>query len=183
MIECFKTAKEELLMRVKRRDEWLKLQLFAQFLLWALAHGITFAKISGGDCEKPLYVVLILSVPIALVMMGLYAVEDGLISRLSKYIGSLSGVEKVLCSSSEPEIKNWDDSSYLANYADGLSLKIRVFVQFFAFFVIPLYLTILSYEHHVLPCWLAVIQSVILVLIIVVMIVNYRSKSDLGLSS
>ncbi|ELB2137276.1 hypothetical protein [Vibrio parahaemolyticus] len=182
LIECFKTAREELLMRVKRRDEWLKLQLFAQFLLWALAHGITFAKVSG-ICGAPIYDVLILSFPISLVMMGLYSVEDGLISRLSKYIGSLSGIEKTLCQSSEFEIKCWDNSSYLASHADGTSLKIRVFVQFIAFVVIPLYLTVLSYNRESFPAWLSFLQIALLVCIVGIMVFGYKSKSDLGVSN
>jgi hypothetical protein len=123
--EFAKTARDELLMRVKHRDDWLKLQLLAQAVLWALANGVKFQA----EASAPLTVVPSLAPAVALAFCLLYYVEDGLIHRLSKYIGSLGE-------------GSWETSPQLRSYAQGRPLFFRVLAQLIAFVVVPWYLTL-----------------------------------------
>ena len=124
LIEWSRTAREELLLRVKHRDGWLKLQLLAQAILWGLAKGV---KLGGAESSTPLPEALALSSPIALVLASLYYVEDGLIHRLSKYIAGLRP-------------GSWESSPQLKNYATGLTLLLRLVAQLAAFIALPLFL-------------------------------------------
>src|SRR3954470_21288225 len=84
LLECFRTTREELLMRVKHRDSWLKLQLLAQAVILALMSGII---LSGVESHNAMPELAWLALPISIVSAGLYFTEDGIICRLSKYIG------------------------------------------------------------------------------------------------
>lgn len=120
-----KTAREELLMRVKHRDDWLKLQLLSQAVLWALANGVKFQA----ESLTPLAVVPSLAPAVALTLCLLYYVEDGLIHRLSIFIGSLAP-------------GSWETSQQLRSYARGRPLLFRAAAQLLAFVVVPGYLTL-----------------------------------------
>ena len=137
-------AREELLMRVKHRDDWLKLQLLAQAVLWALANGVKFHM----EAQGKVTVVPILAPSVALVFCLLYYVEDGLIHRLSKYIGRL-------------DEGSWEASSQLRSYARGRPLLFRALAQFVAFVLMPWYLTLgqplLSWSNGLLLFTLAVV--------------------------
>ena len=138
MIECIRTAREELLLRVKHRDDWLKLQLLAQITLLALAGGV---RLGGVEASGPLPIVVALSVPVSFVLASLYFVEDRLIGHLSKYIGQLSNDEARLSSSTEI-IPNWDISKELREYARN-TLPFRAMAQLATFVIVPAGLSIL----------------------------------------
>jgi len=134
----FSSAREELLFRVGHRDAWLKLQLLAQVVLWALAKGV---KIAGAGGDSPLPEVLAAAPIVACVFAGLYYVEDGLIHRLSLYAGNLS--QLFIASPQAVEgnrLPNWDASIWLKNYATGLTLVLRLLAQLAAFIALPLVL-------------------------------------------
>jgi hypothetical protein len=132
LFECFRTAREELLMRVRHRDNWLKLQLLAQGALLALSQGVKFA---GVESSRELPTLIVLAIPIGLVFMSLYFVEDRLIGVLSRYIGSLSLREAKLSAGPDP-IPNWDSSPELRAYGQN-TLPIRIFAQVLSFVLIP----------------------------------------------
>jgi hypothetical protein len=124
-LEFAKPAREELLMRVKHRDDWLKLQLLVQTVLWALANGVKFQV----EASKPLEVAAQMAPAVSLAFCLLYYVEDGLIHRISKYIGSV-------CPGT------WETSTQLQNYAKGRILLFRAVAQLIAFVAVPWYLTV-----------------------------------------
>lgn len=147
LIENGRTAREELLFRVKHRDHWLKLQLLAQITILALAGGIEV----GAFAMKPLSPLpnaMALSVPIAFVLTCLYFVEDRLIGFLSTYIGRLSVVEGQL--SANTPFDNWDSSEELRSYAKT-TLPFRAYAQFVSFVVVPTGITVLRISNWQWP--------------------------------
>ena len=56
-LEYFRSAREELLFRVKHRDDWFKLAILAQAVLWGLGKGV---KIGGAEPLAPMPEMLIL---------------------------------------------------------------------------------------------------------------------------
>lgn len=161
VIERSRTAREELLLRVRHRDSWLKLQLLAQAILWSLAKGV---KLGGADSPAPLPEALALASPIALVFASLYYVEDGLIHRLSKYIEGLDS-------------GSWDASPQLKNYATGLTLILRLTAQLAAFVALPSYLVLIQLPSE---CWQATGHTVFLALTFVVVVVGYWQRRSTG---
>jgi hypothetical protein len=132
LIECLRTTREELLFRVKHRDDWLKLQLFAQITILALAGGV---KIGGVEASGPLPIVFALSVPISFILVTLYFVQDTLIGYLSRYVGQLSNEEAKLSSTNEI-IPNWDVSPECREYTRH-ALPFRSTALFVAFVLVP----------------------------------------------
>lgn len=132
LIACFSTAREELLIRVRKRDGWLRINLLSNAVLLALASGIKFVV----EGQRPEFACL---APFAsLVFACMYTVEDRLIGHLGSYIGSLSEAEAVLRGRPQKMIVNWDISSQLRDdYAKGPALKVRLLAQVLAFTVIP----------------------------------------------
>ena len=173
LIECSRTAREELLFRIKHRDAWLKLQLFVQAVLWALSHGI---KLGGAEASTPVPLALALALPIGLVLAGLYFVEDGLIHRLSQYVASLSDIENKL-SNNQCKIVCWDASAPLRGYAKGVTLVIRQIAQIAAFLIIPGYLAIFYHQQNTLTGWLFGIQIIIAVLIVSLIVIVHRDRT------
>lgn len=176
LIECSKTAREEILFRIKHRDAWLKLQLLTQAILWALSNGI---KLGNVEPSTPVPLALALASPISLVFAGLYFVEDGLIYRLSKYIGSLSELEKEI-SKGNIKIICWDASEPLRGYAKGITLILRQVAQIAGFVILPGYLA-LSYEQkHIFEPWQICIQFVVLFLIACLIVAGYIQRRKTG---
>lgn len=183
LIECSRTAREELLLRIKKRDNWLKLQLLSGAILWAVAHKITLV---GTGAANAFPEVQGLAFPMALIFAGLYYVEDGLIYRLSKYMASLSSTEREL-SASSGKVSNWDDSPYLRDYATGRNLKLRLISQIMAFVILPGYLTYLYLEY--ITCWFRdniflkcslYIEILLLILIIFLIYNGYKERRKTG---
>jgi hypothetical protein len=136
LLECFRNAREELLFRVKHRDDWIKIQLFTQAVLLALAQGI---ELGGIRTATPQPTVLTAAPVISLVLAALYYVEDNLIGYLSKYVGAISEAE-VKLSQGNFYISNWDTSAPLREYAKS-TRRLRLVAQSAAFVGIPLVLT------------------------------------------
>jgi hypothetical protein len=154
-LEFAKIARDELLMRVKHRDDWLKLQLLSQTVLWALANGIKFQA----EAAKPLDVAAQLAPAVALAFCLLYYVEDGLIHRLSKYIGSV-------CEGS------WETSSQLRSYARGRPLVFRIIAQLITFVAVPWYLT----AGQPILAW----SNVPLLFALIIVLVGYSERRNTG---
>ena len=131
LLECFKTAREELLHRVKHRDNYLKLHLLVQGILFCLYKNI---KIAGVETASPLHFSLYLSVPLTFIFALLYYTEDRLIGHLGSYIGQLSNVAKK--NETQDEIYNWDASPQLLEYSKT-TLVYRFLAHLSAFVIIP----------------------------------------------
>ncbi len=136
LFECFRTAREELLFRVRHRDDWLKTQLISQAALLALAKGI---EIVGIKSATPYPDLTAFSMSISLIFACLYYTEDNLIGYLSKYIGAISNTEAVL-RQEKTIIACSDISEHLRLYARH-TLPSRFLAQAFAFIIIPMGLT------------------------------------------
>lgn len=176
LIECSKTARKELLFRVKHRDAWLKLQLLVQAVLWALSNGIKFG---GAEPSSPVPLALALALPISLVFTSLYLVEDRLIHGLSQYIGSLSGLEKKF-SKGDIKIICWDVSEPLRKYAKGITLILRQVALIAGFVILPAYLALSYQQKHEFETWETWIQGVVFFLIVVLIIAGYLQRRKTG---
>ena len=114
LIECSRTSREEMLFRIKHRDQWLKTQLYIQAVLFAIGNGV---KIAGTVDTDPNPDVLAISLPIAATLTVLYMVEDHLIQGLSDYAAKLSEVEQTITNGTIPII-SYDSSVQLLCYKD-----------------------------------------------------------------
>lgn len=132
LIECFKLAKEELLLRFKYREHWLQLQLLAQVVLVALSLGIEIAGVKGPATPS----IITLSPAISAVFICLYFVDDSLITYIGNYLAALTDAEAELRSGSL-KILNWDSSDQVKEYVRQ-ALIMKYVAQFIAFAAIPL---------------------------------------------
>jgi hypothetical protein len=132
LIECFKLAKEELLLRFKYREHWLQLQLLAQVVLMALSLGIEIAGVKGPATPN----IIVLSPAISAVFICLYFVDDSLITYIGGYLAALTDAEAKLRSGSL-KILNWDSSDQVKTYVKQ-ALIMKYAAQLIAFAIIPL---------------------------------------------
>lgn len=176
LIECSRTAREELLFRIKHRDAWLKLQLLVQTVLWALSKGI---KLGGVEPASPFPFALALALPISLVLTGLYFVEDGLIHRLSQYAASLSEMERKI-SNSKYKIVCWDASPPLRGYAKGITLILRQVAQLAGFLILPSFLAISYHQENKFSDWQYCIQWLVVLFIVGLIIAGYVQRRMTG---
>lgn len=132
LLECFRTARAELLFRVRHRDYWLLIQLISQALLLALAQGVEIGGVTAMHAYPDF---LALAAASSLVLATLYFVEDNLIGYLGRYISSISEAEAKL-SQRVTQIVNWDSSPQVREYARK-TLPVRFLGQMIAFFFIP----------------------------------------------
>jgi hypothetical protein len=132
IVECHRSAHEELMFRVAHRDHWLKLQLLAQATLLALAFGV---EIGGIKPDAGLPSAVLLALPTSLVLACLYVVEDRLIGLISRFIGRLSDLEAKI-SKSSIIIEYVGTSPEIRRYA-ATALRVRVTAQVVAFAVVP----------------------------------------------
>ncbi len=150
--ECHRSAREELLFRVKHRDAYLKFQLTVQVVIWGLINGVTFLGSSTSEGKTLDSNFSALCLPISFVFAGLYFVENGLIGKMSLYIKSLTDKELELCKTSNSEqehrkivIYNWESSEEFEEYRKKFNLLLRSITQFFVFLLLPL---VVSVEYH-----------------------------------
>lgn len=134
LIECYRTANQELLFRFKHRDHWIKTQLLGQGILLSLALGV---EISGIKASSNVPSALALAVPVAFVLLALYSVEDRLVSHIIHYIKvEISHWEAVLSSANEL-IPNFEMSEGVSKYEKS-TLLLKTLAQTVAFLVIPI---------------------------------------------
>jgi hypothetical protein len=132
LIECFKLAKEELLLRFKYREHWLELQLLTQVVLVALSLGIEIFGVSGPAIPN----VIALSPAISAIFICLYFVDDSLITYIGGYLVALTDAEAKL-RSGRLKILNWNSSDQVKEYVKQ-ALIMKYVAQFIAFAIIPL---------------------------------------------
>jgi hypothetical protein len=138
LVECFKTAREELQDRIRYRDKWLKYQLIAMVALLAIATGGEFLGIKIPQNLS----VLFLSLPISLMISFSYFTENFLIGKLASYIASVSkAVEKV--TSSDYLVKNWDNFYHdISSFGEYFQKYFRFVTLIISFALVPAILTV-----------------------------------------
>jgi len=132
LIESSRTSHEELIFRIKHRDDWLKIQLLAQVIMLALTFGI---EIGGIKATSPLPNVIALAIPTSFILACLYVVEDNLVGYLTSERGKFSRTEAQMFPNEE-RIGLFEASDALDNYR-RTTLPIRFAAQLVAFIVIP----------------------------------------------
>lgn len=132
LLACFQSANEELLARVRQREEWIKFQIVAQVVVLALANGV---KLLGAEPTSRVFWVQALALPVSCVVCILYVVEDRLVKHLADYIGDLSAIEAKL-QATTTFIPNFDSSEHLKAFFHE-TLGYRIISQFIVFLLIP----------------------------------------------
>jgi hypothetical protein len=144
LIETSRTSHEELMFRIKQRDDWMKLQLIAQGALAALAFGI---EVSGVKTASPVPWALTIAAPVSFILAVLYCVEDRLVGLLSHWRSGLPKreVSLVELESGENEIEVFESSKAIEEYSQS-ALWWRLMAQLSAFIGIPTILAL--YRVH-----------------------------------
>ncbi|HEY6803759.1 MAG TPA: hypothetical protein VI306_09290 [Pyrinomonadaceae bacterium] len=131
--QSFRSARDEELFRIRRRDHWLKLQLFAQGAIWALSKGMNLEMLKPGVNPNDGLSVAAL---IACILTLLFYVEDSLVRHISCFI------QKLCEEADDPNLLTvFDNSPQIKDYLRD-TLKWRFVGQLFTFFVLPMLLTI-----------------------------------------
>lgn len=170
--ESFRSAREEELFRIRRRDGWLKLQLFAQGAIWALSKGISVGELQPGlNPSEGLSVAGL----IACILTLLFYVEDSLVRHLSVFIQNLGSEAEGL------SLFNVFDRSEQINHYIRETLIWRFVGQLFTFLALPLLLTIDRFRHRSWNRWImaeAIIDIVLYALIFWLLRTNYIKRRD-----
>jgi hypothetical protein len=125
---CLTEANNELLIRSKMRDGWLRLHLVAQAAVVGLAFGIK----TDLTFSKPVPAYAALSPMLSLMFCLFYGVQDDLVAGLSRYLASLS------VSEGHSTVANWHGSSMIRDYySRGWAPKMKLVALLIAFVVIP----------------------------------------------
>jgi hypothetical protein len=177
LIECSRSAREELLARVQHRDSYLKLHFLVQGVLLALSYGV---NISGVEANGPVPLSLYLAVPLTAVFALLYYTEDRLIGQLSSYVGSLSNAAQ---QKSGETVSSWDVSPQLREYAQT-TVRYRFFAHVAAFVVAPGVLLYLLQRFYPPTSWhqwgWCIVQVLILAALLVLSIKEFRYRKKTG---
>jgi hypothetical protein len=140
LLEYYRSAREELLMRVKARDNWLKGQLFSQGAILALSQGVEVSGV-GTKAQDSQPAVLIIAVALSFVLACFYYVEDTLVAGLSRYTAYVSRAEWKLRGG--PFIRTTAGSRQIERFFTHGGLQLRLSGQIAAFWVLPLILFVL----------------------------------------
>jgi hypothetical protein len=176
LIECSRSAREELLLRVAHRDSYLNVHFLVQGVLLALSQGV---KIAGVETSVPLPFSLHLALPLTLVFALLYYTEDRLIGQLSSYVGNLSRQAR---EDSVRTIQSWDVSPQLREYA-RTAVWYRFWAHLAAFVIAPCVLLSVLYYSHLSGSsfeWICgVVQAAMLAVLLALSIreLRYRLKT------
>jgi hypothetical protein len=171
--ESFRSAREEELFRIRRRDGWLKLQLFAQGVIWALSKGIGIGSLQPGTNAGEALSVAGL---IACILTLLFYVEDSLVRHLSCFIQDLAKDAEDL------NLFEVFDSSKRINRSLRETLLFRFVGQLFTFLVLPLWLTFDRFRNRGSGGWVKteaiadiIFYAIIFGLLLTNFIKRYRS--------
>jgi len=144
LVEYFKSVREEILLRVKWRDGYLKIQMLAIVVLFGIANRIkVIEEITVSDTEHP--ELLLLTPIISFVLCSLYLIEDNVIGALSEYCRAVCIAEKEL-NLHPTYLRNYDSSHQLLLGNSSKWTK-RKWVQFCLFVVIPVIFSINGFSR------------------------------------
>lgn len=177
LISCFNNSHEELLFRIKHRDNWLKANLIFQVTILALSYGVEIGGVKGTNVSPD---ILLLAIPGAFIFMTLYSLEDRLISLICNYLVNISKKEQEL-SEDELIVHNFDSSLQAQDYVKKF-LPIRTAGNTISFCLIP---SILFYHRFSTPppapCKLnlmSVIQTILLIAIIILIFSASKARKS-----
>lgn len=134
LLECSRNSHEHVLYHIAQRSSLIKLQLYTQAGLLALALGFTIKGVAAAPGS--LSYLLALSFPSSAILAALYADEDRLVVHYCEYYGSLSGKEMQLSKEGSKMIENKEVSKQMDSFTKT-TLKLRYFAQIVAFVVLP----------------------------------------------
>jgi hypothetical protein len=146
LIESSRTSHEELMFRIKHRDDWLKIQLLAQVTMLALTFGI---NIGGVNATAPIPNVIALAIPTSFILTCLYVVEDNLVGYLTKERSKFAYTEARMYPH-EDRMDLFEASDALNDYRKT-TLHIRLLAQLVAFVLIPVGFAL--YRFTRIPAW------------------------------
>ena len=132
LISCFNNSHEELIFRIKHRDNWLKANLIFQVTILALSYGVEIGGVKGNNVSPD---ILLLAIPGAFIFMTMYYLEDRLISLICNYLVNISKKEQEL--SEENLIVHNFDSSLQAQGYEKKYMPIRTMGNTISFCFIP----------------------------------------------
>jgi hypothetical protein len=146
LIESFRSAHNELLLRIKQREEWLKIGLATQVVILAAMSGFEVfgTKTLGGSTSvsaPPSWLPLI-SMPIALIIALLYNMEERMIGHIASYLGETPRIEAAM-TESKWLITTFNSSSQLRESVPG-TLCYRGVTNVIVFIFLPGLVTILA---------------------------------------
>lgn len=138
LIEAFKSAREELMMRVSHRDRILKQTVIVFGLIFVALFNVTNNYKLNNIDNFLLFFIHVIS----FIFYCLYQKEDYLIGQLSKYIkidinGRL-GFKEILL---------WDSTDYFKGH-DDKSMKYRLYVTIGVFIALPISISLLYIYHN-----------------------------------
>lgn len=143
LIECLRNSHDESMRRISYRDNYLKLQLAAQVILFSVSQGIELEGFKTSNHAMP--DVLSLAPLISAILYVMYYIENSLIGGLSRYIANLSLLEQKL--SGGIFLPNWDASNHYRKDYMHSTLPFRTLVQLLSFVILPLVLCASRYVH------------------------------------
>lgn len=163
LIECHRSAREEIIFRIKHKDWYLKLQLLAQASLLAVSGGV---KLGGVEATTPTPSALSLAVPLSLIFVCLYYRENKIVGHLSHYLASL--VPKNIGNDTSKIVRNWDASDELRAYGKRRVSYLLV-AELITFFLIPAGLFVV-WMFPARPTWLRQLTIAVEVFILVALL-------------
>lgn len=141
LIECFRSAHEELLARIRQREEWLKIGLATQVVIIAAMSGFEVFGTKTVGTVPPTWLPLI-SMPVALIIVLLYSMEERMVGHLASYLSELPVIEARIAKSPDV-LPTFNSSRQLADAVPG-TLLYRGFTNIIAFIVLPAIVTLWS---------------------------------------
>jgi hypothetical protein len=141
LVECFRSAHEELITRIRQREEWFKIGLATQIVILAAMSGFEVFGTKTSGTVPPTWLPLI-SMPISMVFALLYSIEERMVGHLASYLGELPKKEAEVAGS-ESIIDTFNSSSQLRSSVPG-TLNYRCATNILAFIVVPFIVTIWS---------------------------------------
>ncbi len=132
LIQAYVKTYDELLFRIRNRDNWIKTQLICQLVLIAIASGL---KLQIVNSDSPLPNALSFSLPVSFVIFLLYQIEETIITLLSRYLGEMSKAEEAM--NSGFFVHNFDSSVAVGSFWTR-SQKLKTASVSIVFLLIPL---------------------------------------------
>lgn len=141
LVECFRSAHEELLTRIRQREEWFKIGLATQVVILAAMSGFEIFGAKTSGAVPPTWLPLI-SMPISLIIALLYNMEERMVGHLASYLSDLPRQEAKIART-EDAIHTFNSSSQLRTAVPG-TLGYRGIANVIAFIVLPAIVTLRS---------------------------------------
>jgi len=155
LLKYYESAREEILLRVKWRDNWLRYQFILLAILCAVALGV---KIFGVEFSGYHPEILLLGLPLSFITCSAYVIEEFSISNLTIYLKSVNQAECEIHNLSKTEnrfiIYHWDGT--ILPVRDNIIkedlrmmlkisfLKVRFLLLLISYVFLPLMLVIIS---------------------------------------